>query len=184
MLWALTNERDCTCLCIGSMRRRARLSRYGGAVAGIPLPPGWPAGAGASRVCRHAGAAGGVPAPGGAVEPDAADDGAGAAGHAAVAARCVHELDTLHYLKAVQAAGTDEAKAVMAKMKQTPVNDFFAKNGRIREDGRHVHDFYLLQVKKPEESKYPWDYYKTIATISPEDAAKPLEASECPLVKK
>jgi branched-chain amino acid transport system substrate-binding protein len=53
---------------------------------------------------------------------------------------------TMHYLNAIKAAGTDEAKAVMAKMKETPINDFFAKNGRIREDGRHVHDFYLLQV--------------------------------------
>ncbi len=91
---------------------------------------------------------------------------------------------TMHYLKAVQAAGTDEAKAVMAKMKATPINDFFAKNGRIREDGRHVHDFYLLQVKKPEESKYAWDYYHVRQTIPATDAVMPVAKSECPLVKK
>jgi len=91
---------------------------------------------------------------------------------------------TMHYLNAIKAAGTDEAKAVMAKMKETPINDFFAKNGRIREDGRHVHDFYLLQVKKPEESKYPWDYYHVRQVIPANDAVAPLAKSECPLVKK
>ncbi len=64
----------------------------------------------------------------------------------------------MHYLKAVDAAKTDEAKAVVAKMKEMPINDFFAKNGKIREDGRMVHDMLLVQVKKPEESKGPWDY--------------------------
>jgi branched-chain amino acid transport system substrate-binding protein len=72
----------------------------------------------------------------------------------------------------------------MTEMKKTPVNDFFARNGHIRGDGRMVHDMYLFQVKKPSESFGPWDYYKLIATIPPEDAAKPLEASECPLLKK
>ncbi len=91
---------------------------------------------------------------------------------------------TMHYLKAVKAAGTDEAKAVMAKMKQTPVNDFFAKNARIRDDGRLVHDFYLLQVKKPEESKYPWDYYHVRQVIPAADAVGPAANSECPLMKK
>jgi branched-chain amino acid transport system substrate-binding protein len=91
---------------------------------------------------------------------------------------------TLHYLKAVKAAGTDEAQAVMKKMKETPINDFFAKNGRIRDDGRHVHDFYLLQVKKPEESKYPWDYYHVRQTIPAADAVVPADKSECPLLKK
>jgi branched-chain amino acid transport system substrate-binding protein len=91
---------------------------------------------------------------------------------------------TMHYLKAVKAAGTDEAQAVMKKMKETPINDFFAKNGRIREDGRHVHDFYLLQVKKPEESKYPWDYYHVRQTIPAADAVVPADKSECPLLKK
>jgi len=91
---------------------------------------------------------------------------------------------TMHYLNAIKAVGTDEAKAVMAKMKETPVNDFFAKNARIREDGRLVHDFYLLQVKKPEESKYPWDYYHVRQVIPANDAVAPLAKSECPLVKK
>jgi branched-chain amino acid transport system substrate-binding protein len=91
---------------------------------------------------------------------------------------------TMHYLKAVKAAGTDDTAAVMKKMKETPVNDFFAKNGRIREDGRHVHDFYLLQVKKPDESKNPWDYYHVRATIPAADAVIPAAKSECPLIKK
>jgi branched-chain amino acid transport system substrate-binding protein len=91
---------------------------------------------------------------------------------------------TMHYLKAVKAAGTDEAKAVMKKMKETPVNDFFAKNAKIREDGRLVHDFYLLQVKKPEESKYPWDYYHVRQVIPASEAVTPVAESECPLLKK
>ena len=88
------------------------------------------------------------------------------------------------YLKAVQAAGTDDAEAVMAKMKAMPINDFFAKNGKIRVDGRMIHDMYLMQVKKPSESKYPWDYYDIKAVVSGEDAFQPLSASQCPLVKK
>ena len=64
------------------------------------------------------------------------------------------------------------------------INDFFARNGKIREDGRHVHDFYLLQVKKPEESKYPWDYYHVRQVIPANDAVMPVAQSECPLVKK
>jgi len=91
---------------------------------------------------------------------------------------------TMHYLKAVKAAGTDEAGAVIKKMKEMPINDFFAKNGRIRADGRHVHDFYLLQVKKPEESKYPWDYYHVRQVIPANDVVMPVAQSECPLLKK
>jgi branched-chain amino acid transport system substrate-binding protein len=91
---------------------------------------------------------------------------------------------TLHYLKAVQAAGTDEAGAVMTKMKSLPVNDFFATNGKIRQDGRMVHDMYLVQVKKPDESKYAWDYFKLLATIPGDEAFQPLSQSTCPLVKK
>ena len=91
---------------------------------------------------------------------------------------------TTHYLKAVKAAGTDETKAVMAKMKAMPVNDIFAKNGKLREDGRMVHDMYLMQVKKPEESKYPWDYYHIRQTIPGDQAFIPLSKSTCPLVKK
>jgi branched-chain amino acid transport system substrate-binding protein len=91
---------------------------------------------------------------------------------------------TYHYLKAVKAAGTDESKAVMAKMKATPINDFFAKNGKIRVDGRMVHDMYLAQVKKPSESKYPWDYYHIRQVIPGDQAFLPLSKSMCPLVKK
>ncbi|HJV27935.1 MAG TPA: ABC transporter substrate-binding protein [Aromatoleum sp.] len=89
-----------------------------------------------------------------------------------------------HYLKAVKAAGTDEAKAVMAKMREMPVNDFFAKNGKVRIDGRMVHDMYLVQVKKPSESKYPWDYYTIRETIPGDEAFIPLSESKCSLVKK
>ena len=90
---------------------------------------------------------------------------------------------TMHYLNAIKASGTDEAKAVTARMKETPVNDFFAKNARIRQDGRLVHDFYLLQVKKPEESKYPWDYYHVRQVIPAAEAVVPAAESECPLMK-
>jgi branched-chain amino acid transport system substrate-binding protein len=88
------------------------------------------------------------------------------------------------YLKAVKAAGTTDAAAVMKQMKDTPVNDMFAKNGKIREDGRMIHDMYLFEVKKPSESKGRWDDYKLIATVPGDQAFQPLEASRCPLVKK
>jgi branched-chain amino acid transport system substrate-binding protein len=91
---------------------------------------------------------------------------------------------TLHYLKAVQAAGTDEPKAVMAKMRETPINDFMTKNGKLREDGRLMRDVYLFQVKTPAESKYQFDYFKQLATIPADQAFRPLSQSECPLVKK
>ena len=91
---------------------------------------------------------------------------------------------TMHYLKAVRAAGTDDAQAVMAKMREIPVNDFFAKNGRIREDGRMVHDMYVYEVKKPSESKGEWDYYKLREVIPGNEAFRPLSDSACPLVKK
>lgn len=89
-----------------------------------------------------------------------------------------------NYLKAIQAAGTDEAQAVMTKLKSTPINDMYARNGRLREDGRLLLDMYLVEVKKPAESKYPWDYYKIKAVIPAEQAFQPLEKSTCPLVKK
>jgi branched-chain amino acid transport system substrate-binding protein len=89
-----------------------------------------------------------------------------------------------HYLHAIDATGTDEAKTVIAKMKATPINDFFAKNGRIREDGRMVHDMYLVQIKKPAESKGPWDFYNVLATIPGDQAYRPMEEGGCPLVKK
>ena len=91
---------------------------------------------------------------------------------------------TLHYLQAVKAAGTVESSAVMKMMKATPINDLFAHNGRIREDGRMVHDMYLFEVKKPSESKEPWDDYRLVATIPAEEAFQPLSQSTCPLIKK
>jgi branched-chain amino acid transport system substrate-binding protein len=90
----------------------------------------------------------------------------------------------MHYLKAVQAAGTDETGAVMAKMREMPVNDLFAKDGRIRADGAMVHPMYLVQVKKPSESKYPWDYFTIKAEIPGDQAFQPLASSSCPLVNK
>lgn len=89
-----------------------------------------------------------------------------------------------HYLKAVKAADTTDAAAVIKVMKETPVNDMFAKNGRIREDGRMVHDMYLFEVKKPSESKGRWDDYKLLATVPGNEAFQSLEVSRCPLVKK
>jgi len=89
-----------------------------------------------------------------------------------------------HYLKAVKAAGTTDSAAVIKIMKETPINDMFAKNGKIREDGRMVHDMYLFEVKKPSESKARWDYYKLLTTIPGSEAFQSLEASRCPLVKK
>lgn len=91
---------------------------------------------------------------------------------------------TMHYLKAIAAAGTDDAQAVMRKMRELPVNDFFAKNGKIREDGRMVHDMYVYEVKKPSESKGEWDYYKLREVIPGDQAFRPLKDSACPLVKK
>ncbi|GIQ76542.1 ABC transporter substrate-binding protein [Bradyrhizobium sp. ma5] len=92
----------------------------------------------------------------------------------------------LHYLKALDAMGGNphDGAKVVAKMKEIPTDDPLFGKGPLRIDGRRIIPAYLFEVKKPEESKYPWDYYKLIATISPEDAAKPLEASDCPLVKK
>jgi branched-chain amino acid transport system substrate-binding protein len=90
---------------------------------------------------------------------------------------------TMHYLKAIEAIGTDEAPKVMAQMRETPINDFFVKNGKIRIDGRMVHDMYLFEVKKPEESKGPWDLYKLLATVPGDEAFRPLDKGNCPLVK-
>lgn len=88
-----------------------------------------------------------------------------------------------HYLNAVAEIGDDSAKPVIAQMKATPVNDFFATNGVIREDGRMVHDMYLAQVKSPAESKGAWDYYNILSTVPGDQAFRPLDQSECPLVK-
>jgi branched-chain amino acid transport system substrate-binding protein len=92
----------------------------------------------------------------------------------------------LHYLKTLAALGGNphDGAKVVAKMKELPTDDPLFGKGPLRIDGRRMIPAYLFEVKKPEESKYPWDYYKTIATISPGDAAKPLSESECPLVKK
>src|SRR6195952_2443098 len=92
----------------------------------------------------------------------------------------------LHYLKAMEALGGNphDGAKVVAKMKEIPTDDPLFGKGPLRADGRRLIPAYLFEVKKPDESKYPWDYYKLIATIAPEDAAKPLESSDCPLVKK
>ncbi|APO56747.1 ABC transporter substrate-binding protein [Bradyrhizobium diazoefficiens] len=90
---------------------------------------------------------------------------------------------TLHYLKAVQAAGTRDTKTVMAKMRELPVRDAFTDNGSLREDGRMVHSMYLFQVKKPEESRGPWDYYKLLAEVPADQAFRPLKDGGCPLLK-
>ncbi|WP_313088350.1 ABC transporter substrate-binding protein [Pseudomonas sp.] len=87
-----------------------------------------------------------------------------------------------HYLNAVKATGSDDTKTVRAQMAKTPVNDMFAKNGSIREDGRMVHDMYLVQVKKPDESKGEWDLYKVVRTIPGDEAFRPLAESQCKLV--
>ena len=90
---------------------------------------------------------------------------------------------TMHYLQAIKDAGTDDPLKVAAKMREKPVNDFFARGGKLREDGLMVHDLMLVQVKTPEESKYPWDYYKILAHIPGEAAFGPPDPA-CPLVKK
>src|SRR6201989_201966 len=89
---------------------------------------------------------------------------------------------TLHYLKAVAAAGTTDATKVVAKMKELPIDDFYTK-GSVREDGRVMRPYYLLQVKKPSESRYAFDYLKLLATVPAEEAARPLSESACPMVK-
>jgi branched-chain amino acid transport system substrate-binding protein len=88
------------------------------------------------------------------------------------------------YLKAVKAAGTDDADTVMAQLKKAKINDMFTKNGVIRADGRMVHDMYLMQVKAPGESKEPWDYFRLAQTIPGDEAYTKLANSRCPLVKK
>lgn len=89
----------------------------------------------------------------------------------------------MHYLQAIRDSGTDDPLKVVAKMRETPIEDFFARNGRLREDNLMVHDLSLVEVKKPEESKYDWDYYKVLATISGDDAFAPPDPA-CSMVKK
>ncbi len=88
------------------------------------------------------------------------------------------------YLTAVKAAGTDDADAVMAQLKKQKINDMFAKDGYIRQDGRMIHEMYLMQVKTPAESKEPWDYFKVVQKIPGDQAYLPLAQSKCSLVKK
>jgi len=87
-----------------------------------------------------------------------------------------------HYLKAVAATKSDDGKTVVDAMRAMPVNDFFAAGGRIRPDGRMVHDMYLVEVKTPAESRYPWDYYKIVRTLPGDQVFRPPIA-DCPLVK-
>ncbi len=89
---------------------------------------------------------------------------------------------TLHYLNAVKAAGTRDTKPVLAKMRETPVRDAFTDNGFVRKDGRMVHSMFLFEVKKPEESKAPWDYYKVLAEVPGDQAFRPLKDGNCPYV--
>jgi len=89
----------------------------------------------------------------------------------------------MNYLNAIKESGTDEPLKVAAKMREKPIEDFFARNGRLREDNLMVHDLMLVQVKKPDESRYPWDYYKILAKISGEDAFGPPDPA-CSMVKK
>jgi len=91
---------------------------------------------------------------------------------------------TLQYLKAIQAAGTDDPDAVMKKLKEMTLNDATVKGGKIRADGRMVHEFYLYQVKSPGESKGEWDLYKLVSTIPGDQAFQPLSLSRCPMIKK
>ncbi|MGM5030097.1 ABC transporter substrate-binding protein [Tardiphaga sp. 862_B3_N4_1] len=91
---------------------------------------------------------------------------------------------TLHYLKSVQAAGTRATKPVLAKMREMPVRDAFTDNGVLREDGRMVHSMFLLEVKKPEESKAPWDYYKVLAEVPGDQVFRPMKDGGCQYVKK
>jgi branched-chain amino acid transport system substrate-binding protein len=90
----------------------------------------------------------------------------------------------MHYLKAVQAVGTDDTDKVAAQMRKTRINDQMTEDGWIREDGRVMRDFYVMQVKTPAESKAPWDYYKPLGVVKAEDAALPLSRTECKFVKK
>ncbi len=87
-----------------------------------------------------------------------------------------------HYLRGVVATGSKDAATVMAWMKANPLDDFYAPGAQLRQDGRLIHPIYLMQVKTPAESRYPWDYYKMVATVSPERAFRPLAEGGCPFV--
>ncbi len=90
----------------------------------------------------------------------------------------------MQYLTAVKAVGSTDSDKVMAQFKKTKINDFFAKDGYIRADGLMVHTMYVMKVKTPAESKYPWDYYKVVKTMSGEEADGAQPDASCPLVKK
>jgi branched-chain amino acid transport system substrate-binding protein len=90
----------------------------------------------------------------------------------------------LHYLKSVEAAGTDASGPVMEKFRSTPINDMYVKNGWVREDGRMMREMYVFEVKQPHESRYPWDYYKLKAVVPAEQAFLPLSQSKCPNLAK
>lgn len=94
-----------------------------------------------------------------------------------------HYCAVLHWLKSVKAAGSTDADTVVAKMKATPVNDFYNTDVKIREDGRVMHEWYLWQVKPPSEAKYANDYCNRLGTIKPQDAWRPLSEGGCPFVK-
>ena len=89
-----------------------------------------------------------------------------------------------HYLKAVAAARSDEARTVVSRMREIPIADDVVRNARLREDGRMVHDFYVFQVKKPADSKGDWDFYDTVATIPGDQAFRPMSQSACPAIRK
>jgi branched-chain amino acid transport system substrate-binding protein len=90
----------------------------------------------------------------------------------------------MFYLNGVKASGSDDGDTIMKWMKSNKVNDFFAQGGYVREDGRMIHDMYLMQVKTPAESKAPWDYYKVVATLPGDEVYTKLSESTCKLVKK
>ncbi len=89
----------------------------------------------------------------------------------------------MHYLKAVKALGSKDPDKVMAKMRETPINDFMTKDGHLRVDGRVLRDMYLYEVKKPSESKGPWDYFKLVQAVPAAEAYRPLDQGGCPLAK-
>jgi branched-chain amino acid transport system substrate-binding protein len=91
---------------------------------------------------------------------------------------------TMQYLNAVKAVGTTDSDKVMAQLKKTKINDMFAKNGYIRADGLMIHTMYVMQVKIPKESKYPWDYYKVVKVMSGEEADGSQPDQTCPMIKK
>jgi branched-chain amino acid transport system substrate-binding protein len=91
---------------------------------------------------------------------------------------------TLHYLRAAAAADSSDGQAVVAKMKELPSKDPLFGEGKVRADGRHIHNMYLFQVKTPQESKAPWDFYKLIETIPAAEAFRPIEQGNCTMAMK